>query len=205
MISNAAIKDDKKQQVERDKKFQELKIKYKYHIDLINKKVKETLTKFKEELVDVDIDTSMEYLISFSKNVDWICDNRITGEPDSFIIASCLMYGLLSNPVIKLNNSEQYDFELRAIEKNVNIDMALSCVLEIISEPITYYEENNTWVEEKHPKVNIVIPKGLIKNNELYQRIQTTILRDELANNRTSIMQFSNLLHLIYLNSLNSQ
>ena len=70
----------------------------------------------------------------------------------------------------------------------------------IISEPTTYYEDNKgLWVEEKHPKVNMV-PKGIIKNSELYERIRSTIYHDEMNDNRTSIMQFSNLLHLVYLN-----
>ena len=132
--------------------------------------------------------------------MNWICNNRIVGKPDSFIIASCLMYSLISHPVIKINILDDAKY-LEDIRFNINMDIAMNCVFEIISEPSTYFEEKGIWVEKKHPKVKIIVPKGLIKDNPLYRRIINTIYRDELADKRTSIMQFSNLLHLIYLNS----
>lgn len=85
---------------------------------------------------------------------------------------------------------------------SINLNIAINCAFKIISEPSTYYEDDNgKWVEEKYPKVDIVVPDGLIKDSRLYNRIINTIYRDYENNKRTSIMQFSNLLHLIYLNS----
>ena len=83
----------------------------------------------------------------------------------------------------------------------VNIEIAINCALEIISEPKTYYKDTNgNWVEEKHPKVDIVVPNGLIRDYKLYNRIRNAVYKDRYAHQTTSIMQFSNLLHLIYLN-----
>lgn len=199
LISKLADKDEKRRAEDKNNRLQELKTQNKYYIDLVDRRVKETLSKLKDISLNVDIDTSLEYLISFSRKVNWICNNRIIGKPDSFIIASCLMYSLISHPVITVNKSDDSEY-LKSIRFSINMDVAMSCVFEIISEPSTYFEDNGIWVEEKHPKVNINVPNGLIKNSELYQRILNAIYRDELSDNRTSIMQFSNLLHLIYLN-----
>lgn len=190
---------DKKQRAEdKHKKLQELKTQNKYYIDLVDRHVKETSDMF--NTLNVDIDASLEYLISFSNKVNWICDSGIVvGTPDSFIIATCLMYSLISHPVITVNKSEDSEY-LQDFRFSINMHVAMSCVFEIISEPSTYFKDNDVWIEEKHPKVNISVPNGLIKNSELYQRILNSIYRDELSHNRTSIMQFANLLHLIYLN-----
>ncbi len=195
LMSKAADKDEKQRADGKNKRLQELKTQDKYYIDLVDRHVKETLSKLKDESL-VGIDTSLEYLISFSDKVNWICNTRIVGKPDSFIIASCLMYSLISHPVIMVKKSEDSEY-LQSIGFSINMDVVMNCVFEIISEPSTYFEDNGIWVEEKHPKVNI---SGLIKNSELYQRILNSIYRDELSDNITSIMQFSNLLYLIYLN-----
>lgn len=195
----AGIKNEKTENRKKNKRLQELKTQDKYYIDLVDRHVKETLSKLKDKsLVDM-VDTSLEYLISFSDNVNWICNTRSIEKPDSFIIASCLMYSLISHPVIAVNKLDDSEY-LQSIRFSINMDVVMSCVFEIISEPSTYFEDNGIWVEEKHPKVNISVPNGLIKNSELYQRILNSIYWDELSDNRTSIMQFSNLLHLIYLN-----
>lgn len=198
VVCKLAEKEEKEKEKNKNKRLQELKIQDKYYIELVNRQVEEILKKFKSEEFEIIVDKTFNYLISFSNNIDWTCKNRIVGKPDSFIIASCLLYSLINYPIItiKSNNDEQ----LKIIESRINLIMAMNCALEIISEPITYIKNNEIWVEEKHPKVNLIIPKGLIKDNELHKRILNTIYRDELANNRTSIMQLSNLFHLIYLN-----
>ncbi len=199
LIFKAADKDEKQRVENKNKRLQELKTQEKYYIDLVDRHVKETSNRFKNESLNIDIDTNLEYLISFSNKVNWICNAKIVGKPDSFIIASCLMYSLISHPVIKVHNSDNNEYLQAAISFSINMDAVMNCVFEIISEPITYFEDNGIWLEEKHPKVNISIPNGIIKDSDLYQRIFNTIYRDE-PDNRTSIMQFANLLHLIYLN-----
>lgn len=200
MLDRACAKLEKQEAENKQKRLPELKERYRYYVDLVNIQVQETLNKcLKESLSAFEIDTSLEYLISFENYMEWICRNRIVGKPDSFIIASCLMYSLIDYPIIIFKETEAIT-ELEDIEFSINLDIAMSCAFQIISEPITYYQDNFFWLEEKHPKVNIVVPNGIIKNSELYQRIISTIYQDDLIDKRTSIMQFSNLLHLIYLN-----
>ena len=192
----------KKELKDLENRIQHLKMKYIDYVDLVDIKVKEVLNKYNIDSNEVYIDKSFAYLISFSNKLEWTKNYRITGEPDSFIIASCLMYAIISTHVIEFEKYDETDSDLK---KTINIELAMNCALEIISEPITYYEGNGVWVGAKHPKVIISIPKGLIKEEDLFNRIKNTIYTDDEVDNRTSIMQFSNLLHLIYLNSLNSQ
>ena len=195
---------DKRQEEEkqaREKRLLELEKRYKYYIDLVNAQKRETLKKIDKELLNIfDINIRPEYLISFDNYMDWVSKNRISGKPDSFIIASCLMYSLIDHPIITIKKTEVKNKMLENFKFNIILDIAIGCVFQIISEPITYYEDNLTWVEEKHPKVNIVVSSGIMKDSTLYQRIIATIYRDELEKKKTSIMQFSNLLYLIYLN-----
>ena len=203
MIAKACAKWEKQEAEAKEKRLLELEKRYKYYIDLVNVQAQETLNKL-ELLSAFELNTSLEYLISFEHYKDQICRNIIVGEPDSFIIASCLIYSLIDHPIITAKVPEKLTEKentiLEKIKFSINLDIAMNCAFQIISEPTTYYKDNSCWIEEKHQKVNIVVPNGLIKNNDLYQRIIGTIYRDELENKRTSIMQFSNLLHLIYLN-----
>ena len=49
-----------------------------------------------------------------------------------------------------------------------NLQIALECAFEIISEPITYYQnDSEEWIEEKHSKVKISVPDGIIKKSPL--------------------------------------
>ena len=101
----------------------------------------------------------------------------------------------------KIRIIQALDEKEKIILINLNLEIAISCALEIISEPKTYYiDSNGDWIEEKHPKVDIVVPNGLIRDSKLYDRIKNAIYNDYYADQKTSIMQFSNLLHLIYLN-----
>ena len=194
----SADKHLKQQEEAKNKRLQELKVQYKYYIDLVNKHVNEKMNEFKDKSQNFNIDTSLEYLIYFSDEVNRISKTKIGGKLDSFTLASCLMYSLISHPVITIPSKDRE--YVKSYILAINLDIATNCVFEIISEPITYSEKNGVWVEEKHPKVNISIQNGIIKDSDLCLRIFNTVYHDELSNKRTSIMQFSNLLHLIYLN-----
>lgn len=187
---NRLFDKEKKQKAER---LQELEKRYKYYIDLVNHQIQETLIKFQNELLNAfEIDTNLEYLISFENNRNWICETRNIVKPDSFLIASCLMYSLIDNPIITTKRNEDIT-ELKDTKFNINLDIAINCALRIISEPSTYYEDNlGVWVEEKHPKVDIVVP------NTTYQHIISTMYRHGSADSRITIIQFSDLLNLIY-------
>ena len=196
-------KENEKEAERKNQEFQQLKEKCNDYIRLVDEQTIQTLNKLESisDNLKFIISSQYDYLITFSNYLDWICKNRITGKPDSFIIATCLMYSLIKKPKIV---TEKLNYQIQEVERfmfSINLDIAIHCALKIISEPTTYYEENGEWIEEKHPKVNISIPKGIIKNSDLYQRIINTIYQDYHANKMTSIMEFSNLLHLIYLNS----
>lgn len=173
------------------KRLLELEKRYRYYVELVNIQVQETLKQFRDTF---EIDTSSKYLISFDDYRKWICRKRVTvGKPNSFIIASCLMYALVDQPIITAKETTK-EIEI------INIEIAMNCAFKIIAEPTTYYEDNLILVEEKHSKVSIIVPEGLNKNSNLYQEIISAIYRDGLKHKKTSIMQFANLLHLIYLN-----
>lgn len=145
-----------------------------------------------------------DYLVYFSNELDNICDRQIVGKLDSFIVASCLLYGLIMSPKIITSKEYDKDAEVELTAAILNARLALNCALEIISEPSTYYEDDTgNWIEEKHPKVDISIPNGLIKNDVLYDRIIKAFIKYDP--NYFPIMQFSNLLHLKYLNCQNNQ
>lgn len=171
--------------------------KYSMYIDIVDKKFEEIsklLIEDEEIKKLIWITEENAYFDAFVKHIDWVCDNRIIGKPDSFIIATCLMYSLIQNQKIKGDDVIE-DFVF-----SINLQLALNCAFEIISEPSTYYKDDSgEWIEEKHPKVEITIPDGVIKENPLFQRIFNALYRDYHAGDNASIMQFSNMLHLIYL------
>lgn len=87
----------------KEHKLQKLKNLYCDYISMVDKETEEKLHNFSKELIDeleLIIDTKHDYLISFENKLNWICENRITGKPDSFIIATCLMYSLIEHPRI---------------------------------------------------------------------------------------------------------
>lgn len=192
-------KDKKKTMEAKKERLLELQNQYAYYVDLVNKQVENTLNNLDNDLLNsFHVDTNLKYLFSFEDYKNWICKHRIDGKPDSFIIASCLIYSIVDNPIIiKKEDIFIPDF----ISFSINIDIAMNCAFKIISEPITYFKDNEeNWIEEQHPKVDIVIPDGIIKDNTLYHRILNSIYWDDSINHKTSIIQFSDLLHLIYLN-----
>lgn len=193
------ISKRKKQEAQiKEKKILEIEERYKCYIDLVNVQVQKTLEKLGEEVFRAfDVNTSPEYLISFDDYKDWICESRVVNKLDSFTIASCLMYSIIDDPIITIKGNKRIA-ELEELEFNINLDVAMNCALQIISEPTTYYDDHFAKVERKDQKVNA--SDWLNKNSNLYQRITEAIYHDEQEDERTSIMQFSNLLRLIYLN-----
>ena len=183
--------------VEENLRLKELKEKYSEYVAIVNETVKKP---FKENISESDLkscwlslDIDYYYLFYFEKYLEWISKNRIKGKPDSFIIASCLMYSIIKSPILKSEITSQ------EIEEYINYTIAFESALKVISEPTTYYEDDNSnWIPVKHPKVEISIPNGIIKGSTLYDRIFHTIIID--AECDYYVMQLSNLFHLIYLN-----
>ena len=90
---------------------------------------------------------------------------------------------------------------MEALEEDINFNIAMNCAFKLISKPITYDFENEVLTEKKHEKVNISLPKGIFQGDEFKNRIKFAILKDYFDKDYTYILQLSNLLHLIYLNS----
>lgn len=188
---NIAIKNE----AAKEKKLLALKKRYENYTKIVNNQLQETLKNIEEELLKkIDVNERIAYLIAFDDYMEWIHKNRIEGKLDSFIIASCLVYSLIDYPIITAKGNRKI-----AEAEKLNIDIAIKCAFKIISEPTTYYEDDFWWIEEKHQKVKIVIPNGLINDDDLHQRIINTIHCD-VGDKRNSIMQFSNFFYLMYLN-----
>lgn len=184
----------------KNQELQVLENKYKDYIDLVDKHVKLSLNNLDStEFYSVNY-ANHDYLFYFKNSLEWVCKNRIAeGKPDSFIVATCLLFSLIKLPIIaaKRNSIEK----IHATLFKLNLYIAMNCVFEIISEPTTYYKDTDgNWIEEKHPKVDIVVPDGVIRNTPLYNRILNAIYKDYESDKLTSIMQFANMLHLLYLN-----
>lgn len=131
-------KEKERQKVEKEKKMlEELKIQYNEYVEVIDKKVQEVSNYYlRKDVITLLIDTDCEYLFTFSNKLDWVCKNRIVGKPDSFIIAACMMYSLMEKPKIRI--IQALDEKEKIILINLNLEIAISCALEIISEPKTY-------------------------------------------------------------------
>ena len=57
--------------------------------------------------------------------MDWVSKNRISGKPDSFIIASCLMYSLIDHPIITIKKTEVKNKMLEDFKFNIILDIAI--------------------------------------------------------------------------------
>lgn len=195
-----------------------LEEKYSMYVSLVNKIQAEQSKKLNvkdekemEKYAKLSFSKDNDYLILFEKYLNVICENLIKGKPDTFIVATCLMYSLINKP--RLISLIDDDKAARLLDNPValksanmmvshfNCVIALDVALKLISEPITYYEdEKGECIEQKHPKVDIIVPEGIIEKSPLYSRICGSITNDHEVGEDFSIIQFSNLLHLIYLN-----
>lgn len=205
------VKIDKEEKI-RKQRIQKLEVKYADYVKVVDEAIQKMITNVEKEVTVPIMKEPIGhcYLILFEKYLDWICKNRITGKPDTFIIASCLMYSLMNEIMIGANENEieNYDEEIINLVHAINCQLAFDVALKIISEPITYDkdETNGEYIVPKyHPKKDIVVPEGLIQDSPLYGRIIKNIAKDYITNNDSyndscHIIQFSNLLQLIYLN-----
>ena len=182
LLKQLDVENDKEEKIE-EQRIQKLEAKYADYVKVVDEAIQNMITNVEKEVPVTILKEPMghRYLILFEKYLDWICKNRIKGKPDTFVIASCLMYSLMNRIMI-----------------------CTDVALKIISKPITYDkdETNGEYTIPKcHPKKDIVVPEGLIQDNPLYSRIVRNIAKDYIANSDSRhIMQFSNLLQLIYLN-----
>lgn len=190
---------------EKQEQIHKLELEYYDFVRIVDETIQQIIPKVEKD-IPVHIqkeDIGHHYLILFKKYYDWVCKKRITGNPDSFIIASCLMYSLICNCMIVTNDIKKYNDDVGQILRVINCKLAFDVALQIISEPTTFdKDENGKYIVKKcHPKKTIVVPEGLIQDDCLYNRIVRNIAKDCIENsNYHPIMQFANLLKLIYLN-----
>ena len=205
LIKQLYVEIDKEEKIKKQR-IQKLEVKYADYVKVVDEAIQNMITNVEKEVPVTILKEPMghHYLILFEKYLDWICKNRIKGKPDTFVIASCLMYSLMNRRMIFSDDVENFNEKISKLIITINCQLAFDVVLKIISEPITYDkdETNGEYIVPKyHPKKDIVVPEGLIQNNPLYSRIVRNIAKDYIANSDSRhIMQFSNLLQLIYLN-----
>ena len=173
-----------------------LKIQYSKYSFLVNDMVREYLEKMddkKKEKYGIAIETNYNYLTLFEEKLNWVKTN-VMSNPDSFVIATCLMYSLIESHRLEF---QKEGFHSEAMTSNIEI--ALNCALKIISEPITYYQDDKeNWISEKHSKVEIRVPEGIRKDCIIYDSIVNTLMQACIHDIQPNIMQFANVLHLIY-------
>ncbi len=204
-IKQSYVEIDKEEKIEKQR-IQKLEVKYADYVKVVDEAIQNMITNVEKEVPVTILKEPMghRYLILFEKYLDWICKNRIKGKPDTFVIASCLMYSLMNRIMIGTDDVENFNGEIRKLIITINCQLAFDVALKIISEPITYDKDETNGeytVPRCHPKKDIVVPEGLIQDNPLYSRIVRNIAKDYIANSDSRhIMQFSNLLQLIYLN-----
>lgn len=175
LISKMMEKDAKKEAQEKEERLLRFEVQYANYADLVYEVAKEHFKAF------LDMAESKEYLLRFGDNLNKLPRYRNIEKPDSFIVATLLMYSLIDQGTV--DNLE-------------NVEFAMKCAWKVISEPVTYSYKDGDWIEEKHPKTDIVLAE------ELMSSIKKTIVQD-YKEKKTSFMQMANLLHLIYLNSSN--
>lgn len=172
IISKVIEKDNTKKSTRKKERLIRLEKQYANYISLVYNLAKEH---YKDGIVIMDKD----FLIAFEDYLNRICREKNIKKPNSFVQAACLMYSLISE-----ENVDDAD----------DVSFAMKCALEVSSKPVTYYYRDGEWVEENHPKVNIVIDKNLLDS------IKNEIVQD-YKGRKTSIMQTANLLHLMYTKS----
>lgn len=187
-----------KEDKEKEQRIKELEKKYSNYVSIVNRKSKRLSENLQQYYPNADISKEPighHYLIAFDKYISKF------KKQDTFTIAACLMYCLTKNKMIVCCNSKEYNDDIGlGLATAANCELALVVALELISEPITF-EKSSTgeFVEKKHPKKHIVIPNGIIKDYSLYENIAYSLYMNT-NDYYNSIIHFSNLLQLIYLN-----
>ena len=138
---------------------------------MVNETVEEVLTDVRSR-TDFKILNlgSISYLEIFRENLEYVQSKPlIRGEPDSFIIASCLANALLQKKLLTFDLTDDTPAEVLLI----NYRIALAVALKACAEPTIYSldEKTQNWVPTCHPKVNMVIPYGINPSTSLYDSI----------------------------------
>lgn len=199
LISGQSYEEEKEQKMKL--RFFMLKERYEKYIliveEVVNKKFSSIdpnfVSKYNFELRKDDY----SYIEKFEENLEWIKEHFVTGELDSFTIASCLMSALIERKQIKFSLEEDMPTDLFSI----NYMIAFEVALKVISEPFVYEEDkqNCESIKKELEKRKIHISEGVIPSSPLSIRILNGTVINNIYGKNFDIIQFSNLLHLIYI------
>lgn len=201
----AVEKDVEREYREEKVRIRKLELEYDGFVKIVDEAIEKVLPNAQKEIpIHIEKeDIGHRYLIVFEKYCDWVCKNRVSGNADSFIIASCLMYSLIRRAMIVTNDEKNYNEDVRMKLININCKLAFDVALQIISKPTTYdMDENREYrVIKIHPKKEIIVPEGLIEGDSLYDKIVRNLTKEDgVSDDVHLIMQFAYMLQLIYLN-----
>ena len=172
-----------------------MKGEYEDLLNLVEKKANE----YEKEITE---ETGKEFeIFSFIPNQKWILNyygyaREFSNEKiDTFTKAAILVKSIISKKSSYPDNeidSQILDFLLKT-----KLEIAFRVAFELISSPKVYKKTSEEeWKEVECEKVEIVIPTGVNPKVSLHDNIM-----NDAINNEISIIQLSNLFHLIYLYS----
>lgn len=128
---------------------------------------------------------------------------EISGEPDTFIEASCMCEALIRFKCVSFDMvglAKDADVRLYHEVGMINYRIALDVALAMIEKASVYEEQDGKWVEiPKHMDKKMTVPTGIIPNAPLRERIIRGLVCRDLGVKDFSTFEFSNTLHLIYL------
>ncbi len=119
------------------------------------------------------------YLITFAQILDDIKEQSTFVEPDEFLIASCLMYSLLSDLAVKVKDSHTKRISL---SNKLKATIAFDCALEVAL---------------KTGNVTNALSLEQIKEMPIYDNIVCTLIKDYCVSGIMYVSQFANLLYLL--------
>ena len=183
------------------KKEKELRGDYIDYVTLVEKetdKILKCVNDYDYIRLKLFVSNSSNYIDTFHENLKWLKENKNIVNSDKFIIASCLLDSIIRNFVIFSENQNRSN-KIYELMLSININLAMSCALELISVPFTYTMEK-VLMNKNHEEFHVNIPSGIIDGSDIYQNITNTLFDDYLNDESMSIMQFANILRLIYLN-----
>jgi hypothetical protein len=142
-----------------------------------------------------------EYLASYCEYMDILKSYYVVGCPDTFIKAACLCKALVKNKIIKF---EIKDIRLPKDLLLINYRIAFYTALKLISNPVVYKNSMNGWDRIELGPCDIKIPEGYVPNDNIENRIISSMSLNNIYDYEIDTLELSNLLHLIYAYNIES-
>lgn len=203
------ISKDVNQQKREEKKKQqllELNKKYSSYIKIVDDISKELFGKIDTNSnrlnYEVKLEDDLNYLNRFEKYLEDVSINFILGPPDSFIIASCLMFALIDSKRVSFKVNEETPDQILKVNYNIAIGVALN----LISAPLVYkQDEKGNFTPSQLSFVEITFPNFNVKFEPLPVRFINTLMLNDIYGNKNDPLLFSLLLQMVYFDCLNKQ